>query len=102
MPEMNERSELADDQNIPGDADIAAGPDVEQLPDGQPGRDPVRKWTLIALAVIAVIITWYLAADRFTPFSSQARVDAYVIPIAPRVTGNVLSVGVINNRQLEA
>ena len=60
--------------------------------------DPVRKWTLATLAVIALLLAWYLGADRFTPFTSQARVDAYVVPIAPQVTGNVLSVEVENNQ----
>ena len=68
----------------------------------QKSADPVRRWTLITLGVIAVLIAWYLAADRFTPFSSQARVNAYVIPIAPRVTGNVMSVGVSNNEFVDA
>ncbi len=65
------------------------------------GSDPVRKWTLITLGIIALLLTWYLGADRFTPFSGQARVDAYVIPIAPRVTGNVLSVDVANNQLVQ-
>ncbi len=62
--------------------------------------DPVRKWTLVTLAIVVVLLAWYVAADRFTPFSSQARIDAYVIPIAPRVTGNVRSVGVVNNQRV--
>ena len=66
------------------------------------GRDPVRKWTLITLGIIALLLTWYLGADRFTPFSGQARVDAYVVPIAPQVTGNVLSVDVANNQVVQA
>jgi multidrug resistance efflux pump len=62
--------------------------------------DPVRKWTLVTLAIVVVLLAWYVAADRFTPFSSQARIDAYVIPIAPRVTGNVRSVGIVNNQRV--
>lgn len=64
--------------------------------------DPVRKWTLVTLGLIGVLLIWYLAADRYTPFSSQARVDAYVIPIAPQVTGNVLAVNVTNNQLVTA
>ena len=63
--------------------------------------DPVRKYTLLTLGAIALLLAWYLTADRFTPFSSQARIDAYVIPIAPQVTGNVMSVNVSNNQQVE-
>ncbi|MFW2403383.1 MAG: HlyD family secretion protein [Gammaproteobacteria bacterium] len=65
------------------------------------GKDPVRKWTLVTLGVIVLLLAWYLGADRFTPFTSQARIDAYVIPIAPQVTGNVLSVNVENNKLVE-
>jgi multidrug resistance efflux pump len=63
--------------------------------------DPVRKWTLVTLAIIGILLLWYLAADRYTPFSSQARVDAYVIPIAPQVTGNVMAVKVSNNQLVQ-
>jgi len=64
------------------------------------GADPVRKWTLATVVIIVAVLGWYLAADRFTPFSSQARVDAYVVPIAPQVQGNVQSIGVSNNQQV--
>ena len=63
--------------------------------------DPVRKWVVVTVAIIIALLAWYLVADRFTPFSSQARVDAYVIPIAPQVTGNVRSVNVSNNQQVQ-
>jgi multidrug resistance efflux pump len=64
--------------------------------------DPVRKWIQLTLVLIVALIAWYLAADRYTPFTSQARVDAFVIPIAPQVSGNVLSVSVTSNQQVEA
>jgi multidrug resistance efflux pump len=64
--------------------------------------DPVRRATLLTLAIIGLLLGWYLAADRFTPFSSQARVDAYVVPIAAQVTGNVVRVNVVNNQRVNA
>jgi len=67
----------------------------------QSANNPVRKATLLTLGLIALLLTWYLAADRFTPFSSQARIDAYVVPIAPQVTGNVLTVNVSNNQLVD-
>jgi multidrug resistance efflux pump len=62
------------------------------------GMDPVRKWTLITCAIIVALMVWYLSADRYTPFTTQARVEAYVIPIAPQVTGNIMTVNVVNNQ----
>ena len=53
---------------------------------------------LRALAiVIAVLICWYLISDRLTPFTSQARVNGFVVGIAPKVAGLVTKVAVGNN-----
>ncbi len=60
--------------------------------------DPVRRWTLIILVVCAALLVWYLRSDRVTPFSSQARVHALVVPIAPEVSGTLTSVNVRNNQ----
>jgi len=67
-----------------------------------PAKDPVRKWTFIILGLCIVLIALYLVADRETPFTSQARVHAFVVPIAPQVAGNVISVEVLNNDHVTA
>ena len=67
-----------------------------------PARDPVRKWTFIILGLCIVLTSLYLVADRETPFTSQAKVHAFVVPIAPQVAGNVTSVEVLNNDQVTA
>jgi len=67
-----------------------------------PAKDPVRKWTFIIFALCIVLTALYLVADRQTPFTTQARVHAFVIPIAPQVSGNVISVEVQNNDQVSA
>ncbi len=67
-----------------------------------PAKDPVRKWTFIVLGLCIVLTALYLVADRQTPFTSQARVHAFVVPIAPQVSGNVISVEVKNNDQVAA
>ena len=63
--------------------------------------DPVRKWTLIVLAICGVLITWYLVADRHTPYTSQARVHALVVPIASQVSATVTEVFVSNNQYVK-
>ena len=64
--------------------------------------DPVRKWTLIVAGVCFILIAWYLTSDRFTPYTSQARVHALVVPIAPEISGTVTDVYVINNQFVKA
>jgi multidrug resistance efflux pump len=63
--------------------------------------DPVRKWTLIVLGACVVLMFWYLVADRLTPYTTQARVHALVVPVAPQVSGIVVDVFVANNEYVE-
>jgi len=65
-------------------------------------KDPVRKWTFIMLILMSVLFGWYLLADRFTPYTSQARLHALVVPIAPLISGQVDDVYVTNNQRVAA
>ena len=64
--------------------------------------DPVRRWTLIVLGACIVLMFWYLRSDRVTPYTTQARVHALVVPIAAEVSGMVVEVLVGNNEYVEA
>jgi len=67
-----------------------------------PKKDPVRRWTIRVLVLCVVLLFAYLVADRITPFSSQARVHALVVPIAADVSGTVTDVPVKNNQVVQA
>jgi len=60
--------------------------------------DPVRKWTLIVLGACVVLMFFYLVGDRITPYTTQARVHAVVVPIATEVSGTVTNVAVNSNQ----
>lgn len=64
--------------------------------------DPVRKWTLILLAACGVLMVYYVVADRITPYTTQARVHAIVVPVAAEVSGTVTEVAVGRNEPVEA
>ena len=68
----------------------------------KPNLDPVRKWTLITLGACVILMVFYLVADRVTPYTSQARVNALVVPIAAEVSGTVTDVAVNSNQVVEA
>ena len=68
----------------------------------QKTRDPVRRWTLITLGVIVVLFLYSIIADRMTPYTSQAVVQAFVVRVAPEVSGRVLEVGVTDNQKVKA
>jgi multidrug resistance efflux pump len=61
-------------------------------------KDPVRRWTFILLIAAALLLAWYLRSDRVTPYTTQARVNALVVPIAPEVSGTITAVLVSNNQ----
>jgi multidrug resistance efflux pump len=63
--------------------------------------DPVRRWTLIVFGLAIVLMFYYIAADRLTPFTSQARVHALVVPIAAEVSGTVINVAVSSNQAVK-
>jgi multidrug resistance efflux pump len=68
----------------------------------KPPMDPVRKWTLIILALCGALMIYYIVADRVTPYTTQARVNALVVPIAPEVSGTVTDVAVQSNQFVQA
>ena len=59
-----------------------------------------RGGKIIAVLILASLL-WYLASDRYTPYTSQARVQGYVIGVAPQVSGIVTDVLVKNNERVE-
>lgn len=67
-----------------------------------PQGDPVRKWTLIVLGACVVLMFVYLVGDRITPYTTQARVYAVVVPIASEVSGTVTEVAVDSNQPVSA
>jgi multidrug resistance efflux pump len=60
----------------------------------------VRKGSAGVLILILVSLVWYLAADRYTPYTQQARIQGFVVGVAPKVSGLVTSVHVSNNQKV--
>jgi multidrug resistance efflux pump len=56
------------------------------------GSDPIRRITLIVLAICLGIFVWYVAADRYTPYTDQARIQSVTVPIVPQVPGYITDI----------
>lgn len=67
-----------------------------------PTADPVNKGARWVAVLIALSLLWYFLADRFTPYTQQARVQAYVVPVASEVSGRVIKVQAHNNQDVNA
>jgi multidrug resistance efflux pump len=57
-----------------------------------------RAWVLFVLLVIAALVAYYVLSDRYTPLTTDAYLQAYVIQVAPRVEGQVVRVCVQENQ----
>ena len=68
----------------------------------EPPADPAKKGLKWVLLLILLSLAWYLLADRYTPYTQQARVGAFVIPVAAEVAGRVIRVNVRNNQDVKA
>ena len=60
--------------------------------------DPVRRLTLIVVCVIIVLFAWYVAADRFAPWTDEARVQGFIVPLVAEVSGRVVEINVENDQ----
>jgi multidrug resistance efflux pump len=47
------------------------------------GKKAVNRGALGVLLLLVVLLSWYIAADRLTPYTSQARVEGFVVGVAP-------------------
>jgi multidrug resistance efflux pump len=65
------------------------------------GQRGVRLTTLILLIIIALLFIWYMVADRLTPFTASARMQAYVVAVVPDVSGFITEVPVKKNQLAE-
>ncbi len=61
----------------------------------------IRFWVFSLIGLLVLLIIYYIAADRATPFTSDAYVQAYVVQISPQVEGQVVQVHVQNGSQVK-
>jgi multidrug resistance efflux pump len=66
--------------------------------DTQDASSSVKKGGAGILILILASLAWYLAADRYTPYTQQARIQGFVVGVAPKVSGLVTKVAVSNNQ----
>ncbi len=64
-------------------------------------KKSIATGTIIVLSLIIVSLVWYIAADRYTPYTQQARIGGYVVGISSEVSGVVKQVWVKNNQLIK-
>ena len=61
-------------------------------------RDPIKLWTGITVGLCIAIFFGHIFADKYTPYTSNGRIEAFVVPIVPQVSGPLTKVNVTNNQ----
>jgi multidrug resistance efflux pump len=59
-----------------------------------------RKGAAIVAALILISLGLYLVGDRLTPSTSQARIQAFVVPIVAEAAGKVVKVHIRDNDEV--
>jgi multidrug resistance efflux pump len=83
---MSEEAAAAASQEIPAERAHARG---------------ARTGAVIIATLIVTSLLLYFVGDRITPYTSQARVQAFVVPVAAEASGKVRSVHVRNDDDVE-
>jgi multidrug resistance efflux pump len=88
-------SQAAGAQSGAGQTTVATEIDVG--PARPAPASPIRKVVVVALALLLALFSYHVLSDRYTPYTSQARVETFLTQVAPEVAGDVLEVDVKDN-----
>ena len=66
------------------------------------GARTVNRGAGLVLIALILLLAWYISADRLTPYTSQARVEGFVVGVAPKVAGLITEVNITNNQHVAA
>ncbi len=53
----------------------------------QKEKSPIKPVTYVVLGICVILLVWYLASNRHTPYSNSGRLSTLVVPIVPKVSG---------------
>lgn len=84
---------------------ISSSDGSEQEANGTEGKkrvDPVKLWTIIVVGICITLFIGHIFADKYTPYTSNGRVETFVVPIVPQVSGPLTKVNVVNNQFVSA
>lgn len=68
----------------------------------KPHRDPIKIWTVFAVALCLFLFIAHILSDKYTPYTSNGRIEAFVVPIVPQVSGPLTRVFVTNNQPVSS
>ena len=85
------------DANAMADAAVAPKPPAPAPTAG----NPAKRVFVVALVLLFAVLAYKVIADRLTPYTSQAAVDAPLTQIATQVAGQVVKLDVVDNARVK-
>jgi multidrug resistance efflux pump len=80
--------------------DAAVAPDETAVVRAKRQSNPMSKIMLVLLVLLLALFAYHVLSDRYTPYSSQARVETFLTQIASEAAGDVLEVAVKDNSEV--
>jgi multidrug resistance efflux pump len=68
----------------------------------QQDKSPVKAITLIVLVISVLFFIWYVLSDRHVPYTDQARINGLMVPVVPRVSGNLTEINIQLHSRVKA
>lgn len=101
---LSKKAEPADNDEVHSDPDGAAriAPEAANPKSSKRQSDPIRKWTVFILLVLALLLALQITSDRIAPVTSKSTVEGLIIPIAPQVSGEISAVHIADNQIVDA
>ena len=99
--DQNELNEGTPEGEEIAETESAAVQNAEEPADRKRPFNPVALITFLVLAFCVALFVWHLMADRFTPYTDQARVETFIVPIAPQVSGYLVEIPVVLHERVK-
>lgn len=74
----------------------------ENVASEEKGKKSIKKITILVLFVTVIFFIWYVAADRYTPYTDQGRIQGLITPVSPRVSGFVTDIRIGLHSRVQA
>jgi len=85
------QSNALEDSPMEDSAGESAESDTQDL---KKRADPAKRLTRIVLVAVAILFGCHMAADRYTPYTTLGRIDGFIVPVVPQVSGYLTEVNV--------
>jgi len=72
----------------------------ETASQGPAKNSKIKKVTRIVLAITLIFFIWYVASERYTPYTDQARIKGLITPVTPKVSGYVTKINVVLHKKV--